>query len=83
MLGCNFNPEWRSHFDIQETSIPNGPVPNRASTKLQPVSDKNPGLSVLNELSKVLTGKCSGIPEGFGSLNIPQAQICVPNFNGY
>lgn len=60
-------------LDFQKilTAIPNGPVARRASSKLQSVSDKDPGFSVLKELSKFQTGEYYGFPEGVESSSVP------------
>ncbi|KAH6935540.1 hypothetical protein HPB50_006757 [Hyalomma asiaticum] len=52
-------------LDVQErfATVPNGPVADRVTSKLKAVLDKNPGFYVLKQVSNVLSGADSKIPE--------------------
>ncbi|KAH6934809.1 hypothetical protein HPB50_001003 [Hyalomma asiaticum] len=52
-------------LDVQErfATVPNGPVADRVTAKLKAVLDKNPGFYVLKQVSNVLSGTDSKIPE--------------------
>ncbi|KAH6927629.1 hypothetical protein HPB50_006279 [Hyalomma asiaticum] len=53
-------------LDVQErfATVPNGPVADRVTAKLKGVLDKNPEFYVLKQVSNVLSGTDSKIPDG-------------------
>ncbi|XP_077528186.1 uncharacterized protein LOC144139806 [Haemaphysalis longicornis] len=61
-------------LDAQErfASAPRGPVADRAIEKLKSVLDRNPGFSTLTELSEVLSGGHTAIPDGIKTSNVPK-----------
>ncbi|KAH6935716.1 hypothetical protein HPB50_008460 [Hyalomma asiaticum] len=61
-------------LDVQERfpTVPNGPVSDRVTAKLKAVLDKNPGFYVLKQVSNVLSGTDSKIPD---HLNFSQSLI--------
>ena len=67
-------------LNVQERvdAVPAGPAAVQVRSKLQSVLSKNSGFSVLKEVSKVLTGEHSRVPEGVEALNIPKYKYVRP-----
>ena len=60
-------------LDVQErfATIPNGPVADRVTSKIQSVLDRNPGFYMLKQVSKVLSGADSKISDAIRASKVP------------